>query len=125
MQRNQTRKVIRATQVVQAVIDKSWIPEDIYDKWASGFSVNVLWQFIPSWDSKDCRNCNEIALGVPFIAGNQLRSQFPYLEVRDENTINANVHPNCRCKLYREVEGEQMEVVSKEEAKQAFITKKP
>jgi hypothetical protein len=39
--------------------------------------------------------------------------------------MNANVHPRCRCILSRDIEGEQEEVVSKEEAKAAFLSGKP
>jgi hypothetical protein len=104
---------------VQAVVDKSWIPSEVYDKWNRGFSSDVIWQFIPSWDAKQCEECGEYALGTPFFAGSQIRSAFPYLEVVDENTINAYVHPNCRCILSRDVSGEEP-VVSMKEAKQAF-----
>jgi hypothetical protein len=34
------------------------------------------------------------------------------------------VHPNCKCKLVREGTEEPKEVVTKKEAKRAFITKK-
>jgi hypothetical protein len=110
--------------VVQNVIyanDKRWIPEELRGN--IYFSSNVIWQFIPSWDVKQCGECGEYALGIPFFSGAQIRSIFPYMEVKDENTINANVHPNCRCILSRDVSGEEP-VVSEEEAKEAFITRK-
>jgi hypothetical protein len=105
--------------IAKAVIDKSWIPTELQGN--RFFGQEDIWNFIPSWDAKQCDECGEYALGIPFFSGAQIRSAFPYMEVEDENTIAANVHPNCRCKLYRVVEGEELEVVSKSEAKEAFV----
>lgn len=118
VKRNQ--QIIQTIRAVKAVIDKSWIPEALQGK-ATFFSYDDIWQFIPSWDAKQCEECGEFALGIPFMSGAQLRASFPYLEIEDENTIAANVHHNCRCKLFREGTEEPKEVVSKEEAKEAFI----
>lgn len=118
---NQKQKAILATQVIQAVIDASWIPEALKGK-ARFFSVEDLWIFIPHYDEKLCPDCAAFALGIPFIPGNQLRSSFPYLEILDPDTIAAHVHPNCRCELVREGTETPKEVLSKEEAKKAFIT---
>jgi hypothetical protein len=117
-------KLIAVTQAVQAVIDKSWIPEDLRGN--RYFSVEDLWVFIPDWtptktQAGPCEECGMFALGIPFIPGNQLRSSFPYLEIEDENTIAANVHPNCRCKLLREGTEQPKDVLSKEEVKRAFV----
>jgi hypothetical protein len=120
MQRNQTQQLIQVTRAVQAVIDASWIPEALRGK-AVFFSTNVIWQFIPSWDAKQCPVCGEFALGIPYLSGSQIRRIFPYLTIENEDTINANVHPNCRCQLLREGTEEPKEVVSKREAKEAFI----
>ena len=117
MLRNQ--KIILATQLVSAVIDKSWIPEELQG--TRFFSSEDIWVFIPSWDAKQCDECGEYALGIPFMAGSQLRSSFPYLDIVDENKINANVHPRCRCVLTREGTESPKEVLTQEEAKRAFI----
>lgn len=120
MATNQKKKLIQITRAVQAVIDASWIPQSLRGK-ATFFGQEDLWIFIPHWDVKLCEECAEFAAGVPFIPGRQLRGTFPYLEIQDADTIAANVHPNCRCELVREGTEEPKEVLSKEEAKQAFI----
>ena len=104
---------------VRAIIDKSWIPEEL-----SGnryFSSLDLWIFIPHYDEKLCESCAEFALGIPFIPGNQLRSSFSWLEIKDENTIAANVHLNCRCELIREGTESPKDVLTKEEAVKALV----
>lgn len=116
MKRNQ--QIIQVAKAVQAVIDRTWIPEDL--KGSRFFSVEDLWIFIPHYDDRLCGECAEFALGIPFIPGAQLRSSFPYMEILDENTIAANVHPNCRCELIREGTEEPKDVLAKEEAKLAF-----
>lgn len=115
--RNQ--KILQAAMAARAVIDASWIPEELRGN--RYFSVSDLWIFIPHYDVKLCENCAEFALGVPFIPGNQLRSIFPWLEIKDENTIAANVHPNCRCELIREGFEQPKDVLTKEEVRAAFV----
>jgi hypothetical protein len=107
------------TRAVQAVIDRSWIPEDLRGN--RYFSMEDLWIYIPHYDEKLCEECGEFALGIPFIPGNQLRRSFPDMEIIDENTVRANVHPNCRCELIREGTETPKDILTKEEAKKAFI----
>jgi hypothetical protein len=77
--------------------------------------------YIPKWDQKLCEICAGFAFGVPFWSGAQVRSAFPYLEVIDEKLMLPHVHPNCRCELLADESVSEEEIVSKEEAKQAFI----
>lgn len=114
------QQIIKMAKIVQAVIDRSWIPEAYQGN--RYFSQADLWIYIPHYDVKLCEECGQFALGVPFISGRQLRSSFPDMEIVDENTINANVHPNCRCQLIREGTESPKDVLTKEEVKQAFIT---
>lgn len=118
----QLQTLLKAVKRIQAA-DKRWIPEELTG--TRYFSVEDLWIYIPHYDVKLCDECAEFALGIPYIPGSQLRSTFPWLEIKDENTIAANVHPNCRCELVREGTETPKNVLSKEEAKQAFITRKP
>lgn len=115
--RNQ--KMLRAAMATRAVIDASWIPEELRGN--RFFSVEDIWTYVSEWGDTTCEACKEFALGVPFFPGNQLRSSFPWLEIEDENTIAANVHPNCKCKLLREGTEEPKSVLSKREAKLAFV----
>ena len=48
-----------------------------------------------------CRTADEIRQ----FRGNNLRLNFPYLEIQDELTILPNAHPNCRCVLKRIIGG--------------------
>jgi len=56
-------------------------------------------------DNRTCPACNEMDRVGKFI-GLHLRRYFPYLEIVDVDTIKANVHPNCRCYLVRQLEAE-------------------
>lgn len=64
------------------------------------FSKFDLWRYVPVFDEKLCDRCREYAM-TQFFKGTELRKEFPYLTIRDEDTINAKVHPNCRCELWR------------------------
>lgn len=54
-------------------------------------------------DDRLCDDCLEYEK-QPRWFGNQLRTEFPYHEILDENRIKAKVHPNCRCTLTRVVD---------------------
>lgn len=85
------------------------------------FAQTDLWQYIPSWDAKQCDTCGEYALGVPFFSGDQIRGSFPNWEYSgDEDILYPVIHPNCRCELHRVIEGEEIEVLTDEESKEAF-----
>ena len=94
---SRTQTVIQVTRAVQAVIDKSWIPEELSD-W-SFFSAYDLWHYMGVSDEKLCELC-EVNDGMD-MTGDVLRGKFPYLEIIDKNTIYPNTHPNCRCVLVR------------------------
>jgi len=87
--------IVRAVTVVQEAIKRKPLGLDI-----SFFSQYDLWIYHAVLDDRLCLTCldNE---KTPRIFGNELRAKFPYLEIIDENTINAKVHPNCRCLLTR------------------------
>ena len=101
--------VLDAVEAVQAV-EKLWKPQ-VYRDDVTFFSSQDIWVFIPSWDAKQCDVCGEYALGTPEYTGDKLRSIFPYLEIDDDATIHAMVHPNCRCILIRFSEYSKVKVM--------------
>ena len=105
--------LISLIQAVQQIQEKTWIPQAFNPDAVTFFSADDVWVFIPSWDAKQCDQCGDIALGVPEYTGDSLRSSFPYLEIADVDTINANVHPNCRCILIRFEEYSKTKVMEK------------
>jgi hypothetical protein len=90
-------RVIRAAKITQAIIDKSWIPEEL--RGPSYFGSYDEWLFNTEESSNVCEECESHNETVFY--GNELRSFFPYLSVESENSIYPSVHPNCRCKLIR------------------------
>ena len=80
--------------------EKKWIPPDLKIPF---FGKYDIWMYDAVLDSKLCDLCLEFEK-TPRYLGNELRSNFPYLEVVDANTIKANVHPNFRCVLHRIVD---------------------
>jgi len=89
------------TEVVQAVMAvqeaQKRIPPDIKKTFFSRFDV---WIYHAVLDNKLCDQCLAFEK-QPRYFGSEIRSLFPYLEIQDENTIKANVHPHCRCFLTR------------------------
>lgn len=67
---------------------------------ASYFSESDLWLFDSKEDSETCELCNGFDY-VGYFSGFFMYLTFPYLEIIDEDTIAANVHPRCRCLLRR------------------------
>jgi len=88
-------EVVQAVRAVQEA--KKRIPPDIKKTFFSRFDV---WIYNAVLDNKLCLKCLEFEK-TPRYFGDQLRVLFPYLEIVDENTIKANVHPRCRCFLTR------------------------
>ena len=72
------------------------------------FGHNDWWVYHAVADTKLCDKCAQFYREYMF-SGLNLRATFPYLIIVDENTIVANVHPNCRCYLTRLYEIEEPE----------------
>lgn len=66
------------------------------------FSEQDVWLFQEVPDERLCSVCR-MAATIEQFRGNNLRMNFPYWEIIDENMIKANVHPNCRCFLVRQI----------------------
>jgi len=64
------------------------------------FGKNDLWMYLAIMDDRTCDTCIRYDTADVW-HGNELRREFPYLEIHDENTIRVNAHPNCRCLLIR------------------------
>jgi hypothetical protein len=64
------------------------------------FSTEDQWLYIEISDDRLCDRCQDNAK-TDVYKGDHLRADFPYLEIRDENTIAVNEHPNCRCIFVR------------------------
>ena len=91
--------VIRAVEAVKAI---QRIPEGATQSFFGKYDV---WRYEGIADEKLCETCLNFLLrgpkGSPYYFGNELRANFPYLEIEDVNLIMPNVHPHCRCKLHR------------------------
>ena len=98
--------------VVAAVIAfegaKKWIPPD-QRSGVTYFSMWDTWLFQARSDTKVCDLCRHYETWGE-IRGDQLRTEFPYLVILDEDTIGGPepdggglVHPNCRCFLTRKI----------------------
>ncbi len=75
------------------------VPEDYAGHGVSYFSEHDWWYFQAITDDRTCFPCN--TNDKTTFTGDELLDMFPYLEIGDENTILAWVHPNCRCILIR------------------------
>lgn len=84
--------------VVKAVDAVTRIPE--HRLGVTFFSEEDVWIFDATLDNRTCVLCRT-AEEIREFRGNNLRVNFPYLEIIDMNTIYPNVHPNCRCVLRR------------------------
>lgn len=98
-----SQKLIQIVKAVKAVrrIERpvAWQPH----KPVTFFSVHDVWLYVAVMDSKVCEQCRKYE-DIGRFRGNHLRATFPYLEIVGTNTIMANVHPNCRCFLFRIIE---------------------
>jgi hypothetical protein len=72
----------------------------------SFFGAYDLWLYVPVYDERLCEKCEAHAKTQVF-RGTELRSTFPYLGFADEDKLLANVHPHCRCELYRIISPER------------------
>ena len=90
----------------------------------SFFGEYDLWLYVPVYDEKLCPKCEAFA-HIQVFRGNELRrpDRFPYLVISDEDKILANVHPNCRCELYRVVSFERyLRLLEKLEKRESAVT---
>jgi hypothetical protein len=95
-------------QVVQSVVsanDKRWIPENLEDY--TFFAHTDYWEFFSENPDLDtiCEYCNRY--DTQAFMGAELRSQFPDLQIQDQDFIYPNVHmtlwgkETCKCILRR------------------------
>ena len=96
-----TQSKLMTEEVVLAAIAVHEAQKRIPDhlKTHSFFSKMDVWQFIAIIDDRTCDVC--LPLDTRFFTGDELRSNFTYLDILDEVVILAKVHPNCRCVLNR------------------------
>lgn len=96
-----SRSCLEALDVVSVVKATRRKPEgyEVY----TFYSMYDLWLYQAVMDTRVCELCSKYEQSE-YWRGDQLRTEFPYHEIMDENTIHALVHPNCRCYLVRYVE---------------------
>ena len=99
----QLQRCVSAVKNVKAVVALGALqripePRELYG--LTYFSIHDIWLYQEVSDHKTCELCRRYAEHEDY-HGNRLRMLFPYLEILDEYTIAANVHPNCRCVLVR------------------------
>ena len=70
-------------------------PEEFYEE---GFTdLGETWVFNTALDERTCQDCGPLE-GSCFL-GEDIEPFFPDAEQLDDETIAANIHPNCRCEL--------------------------
>ncbi len=74
-----------------------WIPQE-FKKYAF-FGADDQWLYVKSGNPHLCEDCE--GYDGTIFSGDELRSEFPYLRIIDQNAINPNVHPHCECLLIR------------------------
>ena len=104
MQLQRCVSAVKSVKAVIAVNSLRRIPEEY--KPQTFFGEHDLWIYVPIYDEKLCPTCEAHARDLVF-RGSELRSKFKYLKIIDDGRIYANVHPNCRCELYRVIGVEQ------------------
>lgn len=90
--------MLRAVQAVQVMLDRQLIPREYRRQ--SFFGEYDLWAYVAVYDDRLCEKCWGFARQQVF-RGTRLRATFPEWKIRDNNLIEANVHPHCRCELLR------------------------
>ena len=92
---------IEAVLAVHALESQKRVPPDSEQTFFSKFD---LWMYNAVLDDRLCDMCLEYEK-QPRWFGNQIRTEFPYLEILDDNTIKTHTHmprdDNCRCTLTR------------------------
>ena len=91
-----TQTLVNVVRQIQAS-DKRWIPEEF--RGPSYFSITDEWLYNTSEGPNVCEECT--SYDNESFYGSDLRLEFPYLQVDDENTIYPSIHPNCMCRLVR------------------------
>lgn len=104
-----SQKLIQIVQVVKAVQRK---PSEY--RTVTFFGEYDLWRFVPKFDDKLCPTCLGHAANEYF-RGKYIRGLFPYLKIVDANTIDVEVHPNCRCFLIRVTDWAEYVTVTSEQ----------
>lgn len=100
-------EAVRAVELYRAV---QRIPEEYK---TSFFGAYDIWHYIPIFDRKLCDRCLMHA-ETEYFVGRHLRGLFPYLKIKDENTIEVNEHLNCRCKVSRITDPHEYLVVTRD-----------
>lgn len=76
---------------------QSRIPQEL--KGPTYYGSTDEWYYEESQHPNMCEDCH--SYNMQTINGSQLRAEFPYHEVIDENFIYPKVHPHCFCGLVR------------------------
>ena len=66
----------------------------------SFFGRYDVWRYQGIADMSLCEDCLAHVLDVYYL-GTELRAEFKYLQIIEDNLIEPRVHPNCRCLLHR------------------------
>jgi len=85
-------------QAIRAVDAKQRVPKTY--RYQTFFGAYDFYRYIPVFDDKLCERCLSNFM-THWFRGSILRKEFPYLEIRDEDTLLPWVHPHCRCELWR------------------------
>jgi len=64
-----------------------------------------IWRYVAIGDTKTCEQCNRY--DGARMTRREIYATFPYLEKQSELVWLPHVHPNCRCELWLEEEGEK------------------
>lgn len=100
-------EIVQAVRAVQQVVEGAQKRRLFPTRYGvTFFSKHDVWLYHAVMDTKVCLTCRYYEEIGQFL-GNHIRLIFPYLEIIDENTIEVNVHPNCRCYLARKLEAEE------------------
>ena len=89
--------LLSCVSAVQAVESLKRIPPELR---LSFFGAYDIWRYHAVFDKRLCNDCMAHAK-THFFIGTELRTSFEYLAITDADTIDANVHPHCRCTLHR------------------------
>lgn len=107
---SETATIIDVVEAVKAV--QRIQPEHRHEPGVSAtfFSEHDVWLYVEMMDAKVCPICRRNARWSDLYGGfkgNHLRANFPYLEIKDVNTIKTHAHmprdDNCRCFLNRKI----------------------